>query len=71
MAFHHDILRFRETPDDEWDWVEVEYSLQECIDLGWYDLETRTWLRKTIEIPDKDGEYPGLPRPDSEYGKTF
>lgn len=76
MAFHIDILFYlpsgADSPNDLTgaDWLEIEYTLDECVQKGWLDPQTGLWLRSEVEAPDEDEFYVGLPAPDPSFGKV-
>lgn len=51
--------------------LEIDYSLNECVQKGWYDPATDTWTRDTIEAPDDYHEYSMLPCPDRRFGQKL
>lgn len=71
MSFYIDHFRWVKAPGAEPDILQLEYSQQECIDLGWFDPETHKWLRKTVTAPDSDGEFPECPYPDPNYNEKL
>jgi hypothetical protein len=78
MAFHIDILPTTPkdgSPRDEWDCIENDYSIQECVDNGWLDPETGIWTRKVIEVPETDPDddfvYVNGPWDDPNHGKDM
>lgn len=70
MAFHIDILSHKESPDAEQDVCEIDYTVDDCVNRGWLSPEG-IWTRQTVEPPDTDGIYPGLPCPDSRFGQDL
>lgn len=78
MAFYIDILPTAPkngSPRGRWDCVEIEYTVQECIDNGWLDPETGIWTRKVVEVPEPDPDddfvYVNGPWDDPSFGKDM
>lgn len=75
MSFHIDILSIRHR-DGEVGLVEIDYSIQDCVDKGWLDPTGEgTWTRKEINIREHcdEGESPVGKDivPDPRYGEKM
>lgn len=71
MAFFHDIHVIK-NEDGTTSVIESEYSMDDCIKRGWFDLENCQWIRKEVAAPDSFPDlYKHKAEPDRLYKVVF
>lgn len=72
MAFYIDIFWGTDLKTGSRRAIQVEHTYQKCVESGWFDPETATWIRETIEKPESEEiDFPDFPRKDPYQGHQF